>query len=190
MRLQFTQGVGASVSYLVRLAKRNSSSQYIHTCSKSLLNTGSPNPFLIHVKHCYNYRKHHLEGEGDPCPVPTSNTKSTPDRDYFMLLPHKVTKMTIWVSNGSHCLCKIPSVLHTMPLVPPSSQHSKVCLAFALETQVSQNMPFCLARQALCRGIARRLVPRRKNIITFITSLGRRHEITRPTAEHRLKNIH
>lgn len=102
VRLQFSQGVGASVSYLVRLAKkRNPSSQYIQTCSKSLLNTGSPNPFLIHVKHHYHYRKHHPEAVGDPCPVPTSNTKSTPDMDYCKLLPHKVTKMTIWVSNGS-----------------------------------------------------------------------------------------
>lgn len=86
---------------LLRLAKRNPPSHHIHTCSKSLLNTGSPNPFLIHVKHHYHYRKHHPEAVGDPCPVPTSNTKSTPDMDYCKLLPHKVTKMTIWVSTGS-----------------------------------------------------------------------------------------
>lgn len=64
---------------------------------------------------------------------------------------------------AAHCLCKILYVLYMTPLLCSNSQQGKVCLACALETGDSHNMPFWrgtalraayLARQALCRGIA------------------------------------
>lgn len=97
----------------------------------------------------------------------------------------RVTKMTICISNGSHHLCKILCVLHTMLFLPPNSQHGRVYPAWALETWDSHNKPFrrqtalrtaCLAEKALCRGTACWSVLRRNNIITLIRSLGRRRD--------------
>lgn len=42
---------------------------------------------------------------------------------------------------AAHCLCKILYVLYMTPLLCSNSQHSKVCLACALETGDSHNMP-------------------------------------------------
>lgn len=171
--------VGARVPHQVR---SDLSTQQIHTCSTSLLNSGAPNTFLICVKHHHHYRKKHHGSAGDQCPVLTSDAKSALDMDFFKLSLHRVTKMTICISNGSHHLCKILCVLHTMLFLPPNSQHGRVYPAWALETWDSHNKPFrrqtalrtaCLAEKALCRGTACWSVLRRNNIITLIRSLGR-----------------
>lgn len=54
-----------------------------------------------HERHHHHYRKQHPEAAGDPCPVPTSHNKTTPETVYFKLLPHEVTKMIVRVGHGS-----------------------------------------------------------------------------------------
>lgn len=58
-------------------------------------------------RHHNHYRKQHPEAAGDPCPVPTSQNKSTPDTVCFKLLPQKWPKWLYELVMVAQCLFRI-----------------------------------------------------------------------------------